>query len=208
MNLPSSPATVVEVLAASLEAAFACNPSDAEPPAAVLWTDRDSRWRSIVPQLHALVPQLLTLGEYAPEERTGPAIWLRCVIDRALAPPGFPSDTMPIVYLPGTGRQELGAAACPDHLKPLVELQYCGACWTRKNGRDWTVEAFLASRDGGGLGLDIARDAATRRSMQRALTALATTPVAASCACSRRRAMQRDRRPSGLSRRDSLRTRP
>ena len=132
-----------------------------------------------MPQLRALVPQLLTLGEYAPEERTGPAIWLRCVIDRALAPPGFPSDTTPIVYLPGTGRQKLGVAACPDRLKPLVELQYRGACWTRKNGRDWTVEAFLASWDGGGLGLDVARDATTRRSMQRALTALATTPVAA-----------------------------
>lgn len=180
MSPPSSPATLVEALAASLEAASACNPDDAEPPAAVLWTDRDSRWRSIVPQLRALVPQLLTLGEYAPGERTGPAIWLRCVIDRALAPPGFPSDTTPIVYLPGTGRQELGAAdACPDRLKPLVELQYRGACWTRKNGRDWTVEAFLASRNGGGLGLDVARDAATRRSMQRALAALATTPVEA-----------------------------
>ena len=179
MNPPASPATVVEALAASLEAASACNPDDAEPPAAVLWTDRDSRWRPIVPQLRALVPQLLTLGEYAPEERTGPAIWLRCVIDRALAPPGFPSDMTPIVYLPGTGRQDLGAAACPDHLKPLVELQYRGACWTRQNGRDWTVEAFLASRNGGGLGLDVARDAATRQSMQRALTALATTPMAA-----------------------------
>ena len=180
MNPSASPATVVEALAASLEAASACNPDDAEPPAAVLWTDRDSRWRSAVPRLRTVLPQLLVLGEYDPEERTGPAIWLRCVIDRALAPPGFPPDTTPIVYLPGAGRQELGAAdACPDRLKPLVELQYRGVCWTQRNGRDWTVEAFLASRDGGGLGLDVARDAATRQSLLRALQELAATPVQA-----------------------------
>ena len=180
MNPSASPATVVEALAASLEAASACNPDDAEPPAAVLWTDRDSRWRSAVPRLRTVLPQLLVLGEYDPEERTGPAIWLRCVIDRALAPTGFPPDTTPIVYLPGAGRQELGAAdACPDRLKPLVELQYRGVCWTQRNGRDWTVEAFLASRDGGGLGLDVARDAATRQSLLRALQELAATPVQA-----------------------------
>ena len=180
MNPPSAPATVIEALAASLEAASAGNPNDAEPPAAVLWTDRDSRWRPIVPRLRALIPQLLALGEYDPEERTGPAIWLRCVIDRTLEAPGFPPDTTPIVYLPGAGRQELGVAdACPDHLKPLVELQYRGACWTQRNGRDWTVEAFLTSRDGDGLGLDLARDAATRQSMQRALTALAAISVQA-----------------------------
>ena len=180
MNPPSAPATVIEALAASLEAASAGNPNDAEPPAAVLWTDRDSRWRPVVPRLRTLIPQLLVLGEYDPEERTGPAIWLRCVIDRTLEAPGFPPDTIPIVYLPGAGRQELGVAdACPDPLKPLVELQYRGACWTQRNGRDWTVEAFLTSRDGGGLGLDLARDAATRQSMQRALTALAATSVQA-----------------------------
>ena len=81
------------------------------------------------------------------------------------------------IYLPGVGRQELGAAqTCPDHLKPLVELQYRGTCWTQRNGRDWTVEAFLVSGDGG-LGLDLARDAATRQSMLRALAELATASV-------------------------------
>ena len=179
MSTPPPSATVIEVLAASLEAASASNPGDAEKPAAVLWTDPDSRWRPIVPQLRPLLPQLLVLGEYRPEERTGPAIWLRCVIDRALELPGFPPGTTPIVYLAGAGRQEIGAAGtCPDHLKPLVELQYRGVCWTQRNGRDWTVEAFLTSRDSG-LDLDVARDAATRQSMLRALTELAATPVTA-----------------------------
>ena len=179
MSTQSPSATVIEILADSLEAASAYNPGDAERPAAVLWTDPDSRWQPIVPQLRPLLPQILVLGEYRPEERTGPAIWLRCVIDRALEPPGFPTETTPIVYLAGAGRQEISAAGtCPERLKPLVELQYRGVCWTQKNGRDWTVEAFLTSRDGG-LDLDVARDAATRQSMLRALTELAATPVTA-----------------------------
>ena len=83
----------------------------------------------------------------------------------------------PIVYLPGVSRQELRAVEeCPDSLKPLVELQYRGACWNQKNGKDWTVEAFLVSEEGG-LGLDVARDATTRRAMLGALAELATTSV-------------------------------
>ncbi len=169
--------TVVERLKASLETAAAHNPNDAVQPAAILWTDPDARWQPIIPQLLPLMPHLLLLGEYDPENRSGPAIWLRCVIERAPVPPQIPDGSTPVLYLPGVGRGELGAAeSCPHHLKPLVELQYRGACWKQRNGRDWTVEAFLASPDGG-LGLDIAKDAATRDAMHRALAELAATPV-------------------------------
>ena len=171
--------TVVECLKASLESASVHNPNDAAQPAAILWTDPDSQWRPVFPPLRRLMPQLLALGEYEPEQHTGPSIWLRCVIERALASPEIPSESTPIVYLPGVSRQELGAAeACPDHLKPLVELQYRGACWTQKNGKDWTVKAFLVSGIGG-LGLNVARDAATGQSMLRALGELATASVQA-----------------------------
>ncbi len=174
-----SSATVVERLKASLEAASAYNPNDAAPPAAVLWSDRDAQWRPVVAPLRGLMPQLLTLGEYDPERCIGPSIWLRCVIDGGLESPEIPSEATPIIYLPGVSCQELGAAeACPDHLKPLVELKYRGACWTQKNGKDWTVEAFLVSSKGG-LGLDVARDATTRRSMLRAVSQLATESVLA-----------------------------
>ena len=169
--------TVVERLKASLEAASAHNPNDAEKPVAVLWTDRDAQWRPILARLRVLMPQLLTLGVYEPEDRTGPSIWLRCVVDRVLELPGLASDTTPVVYLPDVSRQALGSAeACPSDLKPLVELQYRGTCWTQKNGRDWTVEAFMVS-DNGGLGLDVAQDAATRQSMLSALPELATTSI-------------------------------
>ncbi len=170
--------TVIEALIRSLECAARHNPNDVVRPVAILWTDHDLQWRPIIPQLRRLMPQLLTLGEYNPEQRTGPAIWLRSVVDGALTDPKIPDGLAPIVYLPDVSRQVLRAIQeCPDSLKPLVELQYRGACWTRKNGKDWSVEAFLAAEEGG-LSLDVARDAVTRRSMLGALTELATTSVA------------------------------
>ncbi len=172
-----SATTVIEALASSLEAASRHNPGDVEKPAAIVWTDHDSQWQPIIPQLRQLVPQLLTLGEYQPEQRTGPAIWLRCAVDHTLEEPKLPEGTTPILYLPGISRQALRAVQeCPDSLKPLVELQYRGVCWTQKNGKDWTVKAFLVAEDGG-LGLDVARDAATQQSMLGALAELATTSL-------------------------------
>ena len=174
-----SAATVIEALASSLAAAARHNPNDTDAPAAVLWSDPNATWQPVIPHLLRLMPQLLVLGDFDPELRTGPAIWLRCMIERTLEHPRIPDDATPTIYLPALSRQELGAAdTCPDHLKPLVELQFRGVCWTQKSGRDWTVEAFLVSKDGG-LGLDVSRDGDTRGSMLRALAELATTPVRA-----------------------------
>ena len=168
---------VIEVLVGSLKAAAKYNPNDVVHPYAVLWTDHDTQWQPMIPQLRRLLPQLLTFGEYRPDQRIGPAIWLRSVVDRALPEIDLPEGVTPIVYLPGVSRQELRAVQeCPDSLKALVELQYRGACWTQKNGKDWTVEAFLVSEEGG-LGLDVAHDATTRRAMLGALAELATTSV-------------------------------
>ena len=169
--------TVIEALVRSLVAAARFNPNDVVRPCAVLWTDHDAQWQPIIVQLRRLLPQLLTFGDYQPELRTGPAIWLRSVVDWALPEVEIPDSTTPIVYLPGISRQELRAVQeCPDSLKPLVELQYRGVCWTQKNGKDWTVEAFLVSEESG-LGLDVARDATTRLAMLRALAELATTSI-------------------------------
>ena len=178
-NPETAPPTVLDRLKQAIESAAVHNPNDADAPIAILWADQESRWQSILPQLRRLMPQLLTFGDFKPEERSGPAVWLRYEIDR----PG-PSDAagtipIPVIYLPGVSRQVLGTAdTCPKHLKPLVELQYRGLCWMQKNGRDWTVEAFLASSNGG-LGLDLAQDNATRQSMQWALSELAATSVQA-----------------------------
>jgi len=170
--------TVIEALRNSLTAAARFNRSDMVAPAAILWTDADAHWKPLVAQLRSLMPELLILGEYNPEEKTGPVIWLRCVIERALPDVELPEDVIPIIYMPNVSRQTLRAVEeCPDSLKPLVELQYRGAVWTQRNGRDWTVEAFLVSVDGG-LGLDVARDKQTRKSIRGALGQLAVTPIA------------------------------
>lgn len=172
--------TLLEAVRASLAHAARYNPGDVVAPAAVLWTDADGQWRPLAQQLRGLMPELLTLGDYEPATRTGPAIWLRCVIEPAVRADKFPdlawpNGTVPVIYMPGVSRQTLRAVEeCPDSLKPLVELQYRGAVWTQKNGKDWTVRAFLVSEDGG-LGLDAAEDRLTLQAMQGALAQLAVT---------------------------------
>jgi len=169
--------TFIETVKESLTAAGRYNSGDSLPPAAILWTDADGEWQPIVTRLRALMPELLTLGEYKPEQRTGPAIWLRCVVDGALPDMMLPEKCVPILYLPKVSRQLLRSPEeCPDELKPLVELQYRGVVWTQLNGKDWTIEAFLMSENGG-LGLEVGRDNATRHALLGALEVLATTPI-------------------------------
>jgi len=169
--------TFVEAVKESLAAAGRYNSGDSLPPAAILWTDADGEWQPIVTRLRALMPELLTLGEYEPEQRTGPAIWLRCIVDGALPNVPMPEKFVPILYLPKVSRQLLRSPEeCPEELKPLVELQYRGAVWTQLNGKDWTVEAFLVTENGG-LGLDVGRDNATRNALMGALDMLATSPI-------------------------------
>lgn len=178
-----SPSTLLEAVRASLAHAARYNPGDVVRPAAVLWTDADGQWRAVVEQLRPLMPELLTLGDYDATMRTGPALWLRCVIEPAVRADKFPDlswpvGTVPVIYMPGVSRQTLRAVEeCPDLLKPLVELQYRGTVWMQKNGKDWTILAFLVSDDGG-VGLNVAEDKLTLQAMQGALSQLAVTPVA------------------------------
>ena len=146
-------------------------------PAAILWSDPTAEWQPLVQVMQTRVEELLVLGAFAPDARTGPAIWIRCVVDGALSEPQLPEGRVPIVYMPGIGRQELRAAEeCPDALKPFVELMFRGAIWVQPNGSDWTVSAFLTSPRV--LGLEIARDRATNDALQRALPEVALASIA------------------------------
>ena len=125
----------------------------------------------MIPQLRAVLPTFFTLGTYDPLARTGPAIWLKCIVDRAV-PESPPAGATPILYLPHVSRQELRAAGdCPARTQPLIELQYRGRVWHQPNGHDWTVQAFLVSDEG--LALDIARDRRTEEAFLRVLPILA-----------------------------------
>lgn len=137
-------------------------------PACILWPDRDRQWETAMPRLQEEMPELLILGDYKPEARTGPAIWLRC----QLSATGSESSRVPVLYLPGVSRQDLRAVeGCPDHLKPLAELQFRGVIWSQVNAKDWTILAWLKT-DQGGLGLDVSQDNDTRRAMHLALNRL------------------------------------
>ena len=173
----AAPETLIDALRRSFKVSMG-SPEGTAPPVALLWTDPDHQWLSLLPALRSAIPELYTLAEYDPTNRTGPVIWLRCIVDRSLPDISPPSDTIPILYLPDVARQVLRAAGdCPQNLEPLVELQYRGAVWHQPNGRDWTVLAFLTSEQG--LGLDVAQDVRTRDAMLRTLAHLAAEPIAA-----------------------------
>ncbi len=173
----NEPNIFLDALSVAVVRAGQYNKNDQCPPAAILWPDRERQWEPLLPSLRERLP-LLTLGPYAPAQRTGPAYWLRCMIARTLSEDVLPADVVPIIYLPGVSRAEIRAIEeCPKPLQPLAELQYRGVLWTHKNGRDWTVAGFLQSADGG-LGIPISGDAATKEALERALLKLAYEPVA------------------------------
>ena len=154
-------------LAQSLHASIRCLNSKF-----VLWPDKERQWEKAIPVLRQELPELLCLGAYKPEEGTGPAIWLRCAIAGKIPEFALAEGKTPILYLPGVSKQDLRAVQdCPQELKPLVELQFRGRLWSQHNGKDWTIMSYLVS-DKGGLGLEVASDAETKKAMQNALIPL------------------------------------
>ena len=159
---------VGQELARRVRGAGAYTVGDQIPPAAILWPDGEKRWAGVLSELKGLIPELYSLGAIAPTERTGPAIWLRCIEARTVEP-APPSGRTPIFYLPGVSRQDLRAVEeCTSEFEPLIELQFRGAVWTHPNGRDWTPFAFLTSAHGG-LGLEVLGDSDTAVALDRAL---------------------------------------
>lgn len=171
----SSNGTMLDAVRASLDLT-AKGGDGIAPPAAVLWTDPDGQWRPALKQLQASIAHLYVLGTYDPSERIGPVIWLRCIIERTIADLSPPSGVVPILYLPNVSLQLLRAAGdCPREFAPLIELQYRGAVWRQKNGRDWTIEAFVTSEHG--TGLEVASDLRTKEAMMRSLPVLISEPI-------------------------------
>ena len=172
--MSKDPTTLLGALDESFRVAV--RPSNYESaPIALVWTDAEGQWLPLIPTLRSVMPYLYVLGRYDQAQRTGPAIWLKCIVDRTL-PEAPPAGETPVLYLPRVSRQELRAAGdCPPALEPLVELQYRGRAWHQSNGQDWTVRAFLVSEDG--LGLDVAGDRRTEEAFQRVLPHLAGVEI-------------------------------
>jgi hypothetical protein len=124
-----------------------------------------------------LLPHSLIFGPYDAANRSGPAIWLRCVLSGKVPDVTWPTEKVPIIYLPGVSRSTLRATEdCPPELKALAELQYRGVFWSQQNSKDWTVTAFMQTNHGG-LQLKIARDHGTATSIRRAIDKLIDVPV-------------------------------
>lgn len=163
---------VIDNLVHSIRSAAVFNPEVQDAPVCILWPDRERQWEGAIPVLQSEMPDLLILGEYLPEKRMGPAIWLRCAIAGRIEEVTIPADRVPVIYLPGVGRQDLRAIdQCDENLKPIVELQYRGATWSQMSSKDWTILAFLKSQQGG-LGLDVASDADSKVAMKSSLRQL------------------------------------
>jgi hypothetical protein len=160
--------TLLEKLAEGLRKASHFNRGTQAAPAVVLWTDADRQWEPIVPLLRSEKLRIYSFGSYAPDDYQGPAIWLKCVLANRIAGHEIPAGLIPVLYLSGVSRSDLRAIEiCPRELQPLAELQYRGTFWSQLNAKDWTVNAFLTSNSGG-LGLDVAQDQLTQKSLLRA----------------------------------------
>ncbi|MCP9925848.1 BREX-1 system phosphatase PglZ type B [Synechococcus lacustris C3-12m-Tous] len=169
------PRTLLEALAQKLQACHVHGDAE-EPPVATLWTDPRGEWKPLIPLLRQKLPELLCLGDYDPEQQQGPALWLRCLVDGSLPPAEAAAGKLPVIYLPGISRQELRAGeGCPWTLEPLIELMFRGSLWLQRNGRDWTLPAFLGSSDA--LGLDLSGDQATKAALSRALAEVASVQL-------------------------------
>ncbi|MCW6004623.1 BREX-1 system phosphatase PglZ type B [Micromonospora sp. CPCC 205371] len=158
--------TVLDRIVACLRNALAYDPNVRVAPVALLWPDEGAQWRQVIDHIGHRLP-LVSLGEFDPAARRGPAYWLRCVV-AGTVDIGLP-DGPPVVYLPGVSRSALRAAdSCPTELAPIAELQYRSQWFSHPNSRDWTTRALLSHRDFG-LGLTLTGDADTTAALALAL---------------------------------------
>jgi hypothetical protein len=161
--------SVLDRLVAVLSDALAYNAGAYEAPISLLWPDETKQWESVIDRVAENLP-VLSLGDYNPAARQGPAYWVRCVV-AGTVDVGLPVGT-PIVYLPAVGRSALRAVdRCPAAIAPIAELQYRSQWFSHPNNRDWTVRALL-SHPNRGLGLRIADDADTSAALLLALDRL------------------------------------
>ena len=71
--------SVIKHIVKAIRGSAIFNPDVQVAPACILWPDKDRQWEDIIPRLQDELGELFILGDYHPEKRTGPAIWLRCV---------------------------------------------------------------------------------------------------------------------------------
>ncbi|WP_024514758.1 BREX-1 system phosphatase PglZ type B [Bradyrhizobium sp. Tv2a-2] len=156
-----------------------------EWPAALIWPDPERQWFSAFADLRRRLALqhvgLYALGDYAPDDGIGPAIWIRCVVEASDAPDlkgVVVGAAHSVVLLPGISWRDLREPlTLTKSAQMLVDMQYRGDVFRqRRQARDWTVATFLRDPDQG-LGLDVSTDSRTDESARRALAGLLDLPL-------------------------------
>lgn len=172
--------TLIEGLARALAEAAQSFDAGKDWPAALLWPDPERQWFAAFAELRRQLAgqsvALYALGDYAPEEGIGPAMWLRCLVEAPGAPGlkgAIANGALSVVLLPGISWRDLREPlTLAKNAQMLVEMQYRGDVFRqRRQARDWTVATFLRDPDQG-VGLDVATDSRTDDAASRALGGL------------------------------------
>lgn len=138
-------------------------------PEVILWPDPEKQWEPVIENLQNTYGALFVLGDYSPEELTGPAIWLKTVISGRLCDCNWNQSLTPVIYLPGISKSRLKEVGNLGlELQPLAEYQYTGTFFNQYNGKEWTILAFLINPDDG-LGLNIKQDSSTKDAIIKSL---------------------------------------
>ena len=167
--------TFLHKLQNSIEGAAHFESGSMTRPEVILWLDPEKQWQSIITPLQQQMQHLLILGDYEKEKRTGPAIWLKCMVSKTLAEATWSERQTPVIYMPGISKQDfknISNGSTP--LLPLMEYQYTGVLWLHRNGKEWTVNAFLMDSENG-LGIKLQQDQATKEAAISALSKIAET---------------------------------
>jgi hypothetical protein len=153
--------------------AFSVN--EGEKPIALLWPDKARQWSDVVPLVRE-THRVVTLGERDESAHSGPAYWVRCAIAGTVDLDGLPA-TMPIVYMPGIGRDDLkDPTSLSADVIALGGLQHRSLWFSHPNSRDWTIRSLLQNEDRG-LGLLVAGDDGTADLLRAAIAELCGQPM-------------------------------
>lgn len=141
-------------------------------PEVILWPDPENQWLDVIIDLQRELPELLVYGNYEPAKKSGPAIWIKCMLAKMLPEADWLQDRTPILYLPGVSKADLrNVENAVFDLQPLIEYQYTGVLFLQENGREWSVLAFVENAING-LGLKISKDNATREALRKTLPSI------------------------------------
>jgi len=141
-------------------------------PEVILWPDPEHQWSEVIEVLQKNIPHLLIYGSFEPARKQGPAIWLKCMIAKALPEANWDAEAIPIIYLPGVAKSDLrNVENAVFNFQPLLEYQYTGTLFIQENGREWSIVAFVENPING-LGIKVAKDNATKDALKKTLPSI------------------------------------